>query len=91
MAEARIEHRTTLKKNDIKQRVSEVMGEVERRFDLKGRWDGDRYTFTRSGLDGLAVVEDGKVTVTITLGLLLSALRGRIESEIRARLGEKLP
>jgi putative polyhydroxyalkanoate system protein len=67
------------------------MRDVERRFELTGRWDGNRYTFSRAGLDGVAVVEPGRVTVELDLGFLLSPLKGRIKSEIESRLAEGLP
>ena len=91
MAKIRIDHATSLSRDDIRKRLGEVMGEVERRFDLEGAWQGDSYAFKRSGLDGTAVVEDGRVSVTMELGLILGVLKGRIESELRAKLAEKLP
>jgi putative polyhydroxyalkanoate system protein len=91
MAQLRIVHTTTLNCDEIREKVGEVMGAVERRFDLKGHWDGDKYVFKRSGLDGVASIEDGKVSVTMELGFLLSALKGRIESEMKSKLSEKLP
>lgn len=86
-----IEHTTGLSKDKIREKLSDVMGKIEEKFNLTGRWSGDVYTFTRSGVDGKAVINEGKVVVDIKLGMLLSALKGRIESEMVTKLKEGLP
>ncbi len=91
MSEVRIEHKTTLSRDEVREKVQGIMGKVEEKFALEGGWTGDIYTFKRSGLDGRAEILDGKVTVVITLGLVLSVLRKTIESELRSRLEKGLP
>lgn len=91
MAQLHIEHATGLSKDQIRVKLGEVMGKIEQKFGLKGNWSGDNYTFTRSGVDGKAVIQDGKVVVDIKLGMLLSALKGRIESEMLSKFREGLP
>ncbi len=91
MASLHIEHPTSFNKDQIREKLGEVMGKIEEKFGLKGAWHGDEYTFTRSGVDGKAVINDGKVVVDIKLGLMLSALKGVIESEMRTKLREGLP
>jgi len=91
VAQLHIEHTTGLSKDKIREKLGEVMGKIEQKFSLTGRWSGDNYTFTRSGVDGKAVIQDGKVVVDIKLGMLLSALKGRIESEMIEKLREGLP
>lgn len=91
MASLHIEHTTSLAKDDIREKLGEVMGKVEKKFDLEGSWSGDNYMFKRSGVDGKAVIQDGKVVVDIKLGMLLSALKGKIESELKSKLQEGLP
>jgi putative polyhydroxyalkanoate system protein len=91
VASLHIEHATRLSKADIRTKLGEVMGKIEEKFSLKGSWKGDEYTFTRSGVDGKAVINDGRVVVDIKLGLMLGALRGVIESEMKTKLKEGLP
>jgi putative polyhydroxyalkanoate system protein len=91
VASLHIEHSTRFTKDDIRGKLGEVMGKIEERFSLKGSWRGDEYTFTRSGVDGKAVISDNRVVVDIKLGLMLSALRGVIESEMKTKLREGLP
>lgn len=91
MASIHIEHPTSLSKDQIREKLTEVMEKVEEKFGLTGKWEGDNYTFTRSGVDGKGVVTEGKVTIDIKLGMLLSALKGKIESELKTKLQEGLP
>lgn len=91
MASLHIEHATSFKKDQIRGKLGEVMGKIEEKFSLKGAWRGDEYTFSRSGVDGKAVISDGRVVVDIKLGLMLSALKGVIESEMKTKLREGLP
>lgn len=91
MASLHIEHTTSLDKSSVREKLGEVMEKVEKKFDLEGSWSGDNYTFKRSGVDGKAVIQDGKVVVDIKLGMLLGALKGKIESELKTKLQEGLP
>ena len=91
MAKLHIEHKTSLSKDDIRVKLGEVMGKIEEKFDIKGSWSGDDYAFSRSGVDGKASIKDGLVTIDMKLGLVLSALKGRIESEMVSKLKEGLP
>jgi putative polyhydroxyalkanoate system protein len=62
--------------------------DIEDRYGIEGAWndDKDTYTFDRSGLEGQAVVQDGCVTVEITLGVLLGAFKAKIEDQLRSQL-----
>lgn len=91
MAQLHIEHSTGLSKDKIREKLGEVMEKVEQKFGLTGNWSGDNYTFSRSGVEGKAVIQEGKVVVDIKLGMLLSALKGRIESELMSKFREGLP
>ncbi len=91
MASLHIEHPTGLGKDQIREKLGEVMSKVEIKFGLKGSWSGDNYTFSRSGVDGKASIASGKVVIDIKLGMLLGALKGKIESELKSKLVEGLP
>jgi len=91
MPEVRIDHSTSLSKQEVRDRVDGVMAKIEERFGISGSWNGDTYKFKRSGVDGVAEIADGKVTVVMKLGLLLGAFRGKIENELRSKLEERLP
>jgi putative polyhydroxyalkanoate system protein len=47
--------------------------------------------FQRQGVDGRIALQPGQVHVDAKLGMLFSALKGTIESELRRVLQERLP
>lgn len=53
-------------------------------------WRGGHLQFERTGASGRITVEPDAFEVRVELGFLLSALRGRIEREIRAFCDEQL-
>jgi putative polyhydroxyalkanoate system protein len=81
-----------LDQEEIADRVSAVLGEVEAEYGLDGFWNADRsiYAFERSGIVGEAHVEDGHVSVDVKLGVVFGALRKTIERKLRERLEEGL-
>jgi putative polyhydroxyalkanoate system protein len=83
-----IEIETSLTRNDIIDRISGTLMDIEDRYGIEGHWNNekDTYTFDRSGLEGQAVVQDGCVTVDIELGVLLGAFKTKIEDELRGQL-----
>lgn len=91
MAKLHIDHDTGLSKEDIRGKLTDIMGKIEERFDLTGSWSGDTYTFKRKGLDGKAVIMDKKVSVDMSMGMLIGAFKGKIESELKSKLKEGLP
>ena len=64
-------------------RMAEHLG---RRFDLRGEWAGDVLHFQRPGVNGSLAVTDKDLRLTVTLGLLLRALKGSIQSAIDEEL-----
>ena len=91
MAQIRIEHETALSCDQIRERLQEVMEKLETRFGLQGGWNENVYNFKRSGVDGSATITDGKVVVVMNLGLVLGALKSRIETEMMEKLKAGLP
>jgi len=52
-------------------------------------WKGDRLIFQRSGASGHLLVTKKDLEIHVTLGLLLTPLRARIEREIHAFCDER--
>jgi putative polyhydroxyalkanoate system protein len=65
------------------ERMSEHLG---RKFDLKGDWAGDVLRFERPGVTGSLAVGDKDVRLSVTLGFLLKAMKGSIETAIESEL-----
>ena len=73
-----------------KARAEQLAERLAREYDVSYRWSGDALEFKRSGADGRIDVSEESVEVELRLGLLLSALGGRIKSEIERTLDKSL-
>jgi putative polyhydroxyalkanoate system protein len=63
----------------LAERMAEQLG---RRFDLKGRWEGDTLRFERPGVSGSLAVTGTELRLRVTLGFLFKAMKGSIESAV---------
>ncbi|MDF3981141.1 polyhydroxyalkanoic acid system family protein [Luteibacter sp. PPL201] len=68
--------------------VEKVATRMSEKLGTTGGWQGDAYTFSGSGVKGAITVSDTDVHVAVELGMMLSAVRGMVESEIRKKLDE---
>lgn len=66
--------------------VDELAERMRAKFGVQARWDADTLRLSHAGLDGGITVDDEAVHVKARLGLLLSALKPRIEREVEEKL-----
>lgn len=91
MANIDIQHPHSLAHAEARQAVEQAITRLGQKLGIDYRWEGDTLHFVRPGVDGRIALIPGSVHVTATLGLLFSAMRGTIESELRRVLQERLP
>ena len=84
-----IHHAHTLKPEAARRAVEDVARKLGERYGLDIRWEGDALHFKRPGVDGHIAVLPGQLRVTATLGMLMSAMKGTIEEQIRRYLDER--
>jgi len=85
-----IRHAHALPGPQARTAMEDVAAKLAERFGLQSQWRGDVLDFNGSGVDGAIELQPGAVRVTATLGFLLSAMKGMVESEIQRVLKEKL-
>jgi len=90
MSSIDVRHAHALPAPQARQAIEEVAAKLAERFGLQSSWRGDVLDFSGSGVDGAIEMQPGTVRVTATLGFLLSAMKGMVESEIQRVLKEKL-
>lgn len=90
MSDIDIRHAHHLPPDRARDAVERAVVTLGQRHGLDYRWEGDTLHFVRPGVDGRIVLTPGEVQVTARLGMLLSAMRGTIESELRRLLAERL-
>ena len=67
--------------------AAEGMAEkLGRQFGLQGRWEGNVLRFERPGVSGSLKVGEKDVSLSVALGFLLKAMKGSIESAVKAEM-----
>jgi len=75
-----------LDRRRARQRVDELATRLREKFGVQTHWVADTLRLEHVGLDGSITVDDEAVHVKARLGLLLAALKPRIEHELREKL-----
>src|SRR3954468_5182066 len=57
-----------------------------RKFGLSGEWSGDVLRFERPGVSGSLAITANAVDLSVSLGFLLKAMKGSIESAVNHEL-----
>ena len=91
MAEINITRRHTLGRDDARKIVETLVGKLIRKFGGASHWQGNRVHYSHTGgVEGDIHCHEGEIAVAVTLGFMMSALRGVIEAEIRDSLDKYL-
>lgn len=86
MSAIEITRHHTLDHAAAREAAESLARDLAQRFDVDYAWDGDTLRFKRSGASGQLVVSPTLIQVSLSLGLLLRPLKGRIEQEIHRHL-----
>ena len=72
---------------DAARTKAEAMAEhLGKKFGLKGHWDGDVLKFERPGVTGSLAITAKDLHLLVSLGFLLKAMKGSIESAVQNEL-----
>ena len=82
MSDILIRRSHTLNAMAARQAAEKIARQLDEEFDLAYEWDDNVMHFKRSGVSGELVVEKKEVHIRVRLGLLLLAIRPRVEAEI---------
>ena len=91
MATIRIDRKHLLTHAKARAVADTLAKDLKQRFQLHYAWDGDDVLFERAGVNGHMHVGQSQITLDVTLGFLLSALKPAIEREIHAQLEQLAP
>lgn len=95
MATIDVRRAHTLSKEEARKRAEDFARNMEQRFELQWRWEGDRILFdaprgAAKGTKGTVDVGDKDVHVQIDLPFLLRMLKGTVESKVHEKLDKLL-
>lgn len=86
MAAIRIARDHQIGSKDARRRVTRIAEGIAERFQVDTEWDENVLFFSRSGVNGRIVVDEGHVLVEADISFLLLPIKPAIESEIRRHL-----
>ncbi len=90
MASISIARKHALSHKKAKDVAEKIARDLNERFDLEYAWDGDSIAFRRPGVQGRMHVAKDVLSLDVSLGFLLIALKPAIEKEIHAQLDKLL-
>ena len=71
---------------EARKTAEQIADELKSKYNLDGTWQGNTLKFAGSGVKGQLEVDDTEVRVSISLGMLLKAFKGKIQGEIDKNL-----
>lgn len=74
----------------VRANVQELAETLVEKLSAEYKWEKDRLIFKRSGASGFVRIGDQELEVEVKLGMLLSPLKGSIESTITEYLDQRL-
>lgn len=75
-----------MSRDEAQDAANALAADLAAKFDIEYGWDGDTLVFERPGVHGEITIDDAVIHVEARLGLMLSFLRERVETEIRSYL-----
>tara|TARA_B110000114_G_scaffold136046_1_gene142906 strand:+ start:199 stop:435 length:237 start_codon:yes stop_codon:yes gene_type:complete len=71
---------------DARAAVQIFSAKLETKLGVKSVWQGDILMLERQGVKGSMVLKEGLVEVELTLGMMLTPMKGQIEAEVNKQL-----
>jgi putative polyhydroxyalkanoate system protein len=91
MADISVTRDHALEPAELRKRLEKLASDMNRKFGIKSRWDGDTCHLEGGGLKGgKLVMSPTRVSLEITLGMMAKLLKGQIEKEIEVKVAELL-
>lgn len=90
MSRIRLERRHSLGLEGARDVAERVAADLQREHGVRSRWHGSELHFDRPGLSGRLMVGESTLDLEVKLGMLLSPIRGALESAMIARLDREL-
>lgn len=88
MAGFQIRKAHTMDKGELREAAEGLARDLEQAHGLRARWDGDCVRMKGAGVDGKLTLSDSDVLVSVELGLMASAFKGVLRSEVQRFLDE---
>ena len=88
MAGFRVTKPYTMPKDELRTAAEGLAKALERSHGVRSSWQGDTVRIKGAGVDGTMSFHDDLVDVSVKLGMLASAFKGPLKSEVERYLDE---
>ncbi len=88
MAQFRLTKPYTMPKDELREAAEGLARSLEKQHGVRSRWEGDSVSIRGAGVDGKLSFHDGLIDVSVKLGLLASAFKGILQSEVQRYLDD---
>ena len=86
-----IEHPHALDAVEVRKRLDTLSEKLSSKYGIDAHWKNDtEATFKRTGASGSIVCHPGKVVVHVDLSIMLSPMKGQVETRIKSELEKVL-
>ena len=75
---------------EAREAVQTLSAKLGTKLGVKSTWQGDVLMLERQGVKGSMVLTEGVVDVELTLGMMLTPMKGQIEAEVNKQLARCL-
>jgi len=75
---------------EAREAVQTLSTKLGTKLGVKSSWQGDVLMLERQGVKGSMVLTEGVVDVELTLGMMLTPMKGQIEAEVTKQLSRCL-
>lgn len=83
MANISIQRTHQLSRQELKEKIDQIMIEIEDKIEFKSEWESEHeFVFRRKGAKGRIEIDDSKFELNLNLGIMFRALKSQIESRI---------
>ncbi|HIG37358.1 MAG TPA: polyhydroxyalkanoic acid synthase [Oceanospirillaceae bacterium] len=81
-------HQRTLQ--EAREAAQTFAGKLQAKLGVESRWQDNTLLLERTGVNGSMSLSEGLVEVDLTLGMMLTPMKGQIEAEINKQLARYL-
>lgn len=85
----KVERSHALGEEEATRRAKELIREFADRLKADVKWNGQDASFKGTGFTGSARVAADSIAVNVDLGMLLSPMKGKVETRLKAAIDEK--
>ncbi len=90
MAMIKIKRKHSMGQKKACEKVETIAQKLQKDLDAEYHWEGSALVFSRTGASGKITVRESDLDVEVKLGMLLSALKGKVEQTLNEELDKQL-